>query len=304
MAAVAVHNLYKSYGGVTAVKDLSFSVNAGEILGLIGPNGAGKSSTLKMILDFMKPDSGEIDVFGHPMDEATKNRIGYLPEEKGLYKNLPALDQIIYLASLKGMAKATANRRAHELLERTGMLESKKKKIKEMSKGMGQMIQLIVTIVHDPELIFLDEPFSGLDPVNTELLRNIVGELRDEGKAVILSTHQMNQVEELCDRVLMINHGSAVLYDDLQKIKARFRKKTLLVAVDGDLPDVRGIVDTKPHREAVELVLAPDTTPQMVLDRLRERGTAINRFEITTPNLHDIFVQLAGETDEQDLSDL
>jgi ABC-2 type transport system ATP-binding protein len=304
MTAVAVYHLYKSYGSVVAVKDLGFSVEPGEILGLIGPNGAGKSSTIKMILDFMKPDSGEIDIFGHPMDEATKNRIGYLPEEKGLYKNLPALDQIIYLASLKGMDKALANKRAHELLQRTGMLESKKKKIKEMSKGMGQMIQLIVTIVHDPELILLDEPFSGLDPVNAELLRNIVSELRNQGKAIILSTHQMNQVEELCDRVLMIDHGRAVLYGGLQETKAKFRKKTLMVAVEGELPDVPGVVERKPTKDAIELVLAPDATPQMILDRLRERGTTINRFEITTPTLHDIFIELARETYEQDLSDL
>ena len=304
MTAVAVHHLYKSYGSVAAVKDLSFSVEPGEILGLIGPNGAGKSSTIKMILDFMKPDSGEVEIFGHQMNEASKNQIGYLPEEKGLYKELAAIDQIIYLASLKGMDKATANKRAHELLQRTGMLDSKKKKIKEMSKGMGQMIQLIVTIVHDPPLILLDEPFSGLDPVNTELVKNVVGELRDEGKAIILSTHQMNQVEELCDRVLMINHGSAVLYGDLQETKARFRKKTLLVAVDGGLGDVPGVIDTRPNRDAIELVLAPDTTPQMVLDRLRERGTIINRFEITTPTLNDIFLKLAGENHEQDLSDL
>ena len=298
MTAVAVHHLYKSYGSVAAVKDLSFSVDPGEILGLIGPNGAGKSSTIKMILDFMKPDSGEVEIFGHQMNEASKNQIGYLPEEKGLYKELAAIDQIIYLASLKGMDKATANKRAHELLQRTGMLDSKKKKIKEMSKGMGQMIQLIVTIVHDPELILLDEPFSGLDPVNTELLKSIVVEQRDRGKAVILSTHQMNQVEELCDRVLMIDHGSAVLYDSMQEIRTKFRKKTLMVSVEGDLPDVPGVVETRPTRDAVELVLEPDTTPQQVLDRLRARGASINRFEITTPTLHDIFIKLAGENDE------
>jgi ABC-2 type transport system ATP-binding protein len=268
------------------------------MLGLIGPNGAGKSSTIKMILDFMKPDSGEVEIFGAPMTEATKNRIGYLPEEKGLYKRLRALDQILYLASLKGMDRATASERAHELLHRTGMFDSRKKKIKEMSKGMGQMIQLIVTIVHDPEVVILDEPFSGLDPVNTELLKNIVSDLRDEGKTVILSTHQMNQVEELCDRVLMIDHGSAVLYDSMQEIRTQFRKKTLMVDVNGALPAVPGVVDTVRHRDATELVLAPDTTPQQVLDHLRERGAAINRFEITTPTLHDIFLKLAGDFEE------
>jgi len=304
MTAVGVHNLYKSYGDQVAVRDLSFSVEPGEMLGLIGPNGAGKSSTIKMILDFMKPDAGEVEILGGPMAEATKNRIGYLPEEKGLYKKLPAIDQILYLASLKGMDRAAANERAHALLRRTGMLDSKRKKIKEMSKGMGQMIQLIVTIVHDPELVLLDEPFSGLDPVNTELLKSIVAELRDQGKAVILSTHQMNQVEEMCDRVLMINHGRAVLYDEMREIRTKFRKKTLMVDVDGDLPDVPGVVEARPGRDATELVLAPDVTPQIVLDQLRERGASINRFEITTPTLHDIFIKLAGENGEQDSPDL
>jgi ABC-2 type transport system ATP-binding protein len=298
MTAVAVHNLVKSYGDVVAVRDLSFTVEPGEMLGLIGPNGAGKSSTIKMILDFMKPDSGQIEILDGRMTEATKNQIGYLPEEKGLYKKLRALDQILYLASLKGMPRAAAEKRAHELLERTGMLDSRDKKIKELSKGMGQMIQLIVTLVHDPDLILLDEPFSGLDPVNTELLKNMVADQRDQGKAVVLSTHQMNQVEELCDRVLMINHGSAVLYDTMPAIRLKFRKKTLMVDVDGRLPEVPGVVEARPARDAVELVLEPGTTPQQVLDRLRERGAAINRFEITTPTLHDIFIRLAGEKDE------
>ncbi len=195
MPAVEVKNLFKSYNGQIAVKNLSFSVDPGEILGLIGPNGAGKSSTIKIMLDFMKPDLGEVELFGRQMSEAAKNRIGYLPEARGLYKELKSLDCILYLASLKGMDKATAKERALQMLERTGMLESEKKKIKHMSKGMGQMIQFIVTIIHNPELLIMDEPFSGLDPVNTELMKNMVGMYRDEGKAIILSTHQMNQVE-------------------------------------------------------------------------------------------------------------
>jgi ABC-2 type transport system ATP-binding protein len=268
MTAVAVNHLFKSYADKTAVNDLTFSVDPGEILGLIGPNGAGKSSTLKIILDFMKPDSGEVKIFGHQMNEATKNQIGYLPEEKGLYKNLAAIDLILYLASLKGMDNALAEKKANVLLQQTGMLESKKMKIKHMSKGMGQIIQFIVTIIHDPKLIILDEPFSGLDPVNTDIMKSTIGNLRDEGKAIILSTHEMNQVEELCDRVLMINHGSEVLYGNLKDIKAS------------------------------ELVLAPDTTPQIILDQLRDHGLAINRFEITTPSLNDIFLHIAGVTHE------
>ena len=215
MKAVEVNHLCKSYADVTAVHDLTFCVDPGEILGLIGPNGAGKSSTIKIILDFMKPDSGEVKIFGQQMDEALKDRIGYLPEERGVYKRLTAIDLILYLASLKGMDRATAEKKANVLLEQTRMLEHKKKKNKEMSKGMGQLIQFIVAVVHDPELIILDEPFAGLDPVRTQTVQNIVCNLRDEGKAVILSTHQMKKVEELCDRVLMMDKGHTILYGDL-----------------------------------------------------------------------------------------
>ena len=298
MTAVSVQNLYKSYASKAAVKDLSFSVEPGEILGLIGPNGAGKSTTIKIILDFMKPDSGDVTIFGHQMTESDKDFIGYLPEERGLYKKLTAIDLIRYLASLKGMEPAKAEKKASELLEQTGMLESKKTKIKELSKGMGQIIQFIVTIIHDPKLIILDEPFSGLDPVNTELIKNIIGNLRDEGKAIILSTHQMNKVEELCDRVLMINHGESVLYGDLTETRSRYRKNSVQVAVDGEIGDLPGVVDKKPNKDSVELVLAPDTTPQMVLDLLRERGVAVNRFEITTPTLNEIFLDIAGAPHE------
>jgi ABC-2 type transport system ATP-binding protein len=298
MTTVSVQHLYKSYNGEAAVKDVTFSVSPGEILGLIGPNGAGKSSAVKIVLDFMKPDSGEVEVFGQPMSEATKNQIGYLPEEKGLYKDLTAIDCILYLASLKGMDKATAKKRAAELLQQTGMLESEKKKIKHMSKGMGQMIQFIVTIIHAPELLIMDEPFSGLDPVNTELMKNMVARLRDEGKAIILSTHQMNQVEELCDRVLMINHGEEVLYGDLKQIKSRFKKHSVQVSVDGEFGDLAGVTEKRFNKEGVELILAEDTSPQTVLDQLRAQGLFINRFELTTPSLHTIFLHMAGENHE------
>jgi len=294
MTAVSVQNLYKSYNGQTAVKDVSFSVDPGEILGLIGPNGAGKSSTVKIILDFMKPDSGNVEIFGQPLNETIKNQIGYLPEEKGLYKNLTAIDCILYLASLKGLDKAEARKRADKLLELTGMLDDKKKKIKHLSKGMGQMIQFIVTIIHEPDLLIMDEPFSGLDPVNTELMKNMVGKLRDEGKAIILSTHQMNQVEELCDRVLMINHGEEVLYGDLRKIKSRFKKHSVQVNVDGEFGDLIGVTEQRINKDGIELVLAENVSPQAILDQLRDQGLVINRFEITIPSLHTIFLHIAG----------
>ncbi len=268
---VEVTHLHKSYSGKTAVKDLSFSAGLGEILGLIGPNGAGKSSTIKMILDFLKPDSGEVKVFGHPMKESFKNLIGYLPEERGLYKKLTAIDLIVYLATLKGMDKHEAERKASALLEQTGMLGNKKMKNKDMSKGMGQIIQFIVTVVHDPKLIILDEPFSGLDPVNTEIIKNMIGKLRDEGKTIILSTHQMDKVEELCDRVLMINRGQAVLYGDLEEIRTGFSKNAVLVAVEGEIGDLPGVLQKNIHSGSVELVLTPETTPQIILDHLANK---------------------------------
>jgi ABC-2 type transport system ATP-binding protein len=298
MSAVLVKHLYKSYSGKPAVKDLSFSVDPGEILGLIGPNGAGKSSTIKMILDFLKPDSGEIKVFGHPMKESFKNQIGYLPEERGLYKKLSAIDLIVYLATLKGMDKQEAERKASALLEQTGMLENKKMKNKDMSKGMGQIIQFIVTIIHDPKLIILDEPFSGLDPVNTETIKNMIGQLRDEGKTIILSTHQMNKVEELCDRVLMINRGQAVLYGDLEEIRTGLSKNSVQVVVEGEIGDLPGVLHKITHTGSVELVLTPETTPQIILDQLLTSGVTIKRFEVATPSLNDIFLDLAGGNHE------
>ena len=294
MKTVDVNQLCKSYAAVNAVNDLTFDVNPGEILGLIGPNGAGKSSTIKIILDFIKPDSGEVKIFGQQMNESLKDRIGYLPEERGLYKRLTAIELILYLASLKGMDKRAAEEKADALLKQTGMLEHKNKKNKEMSRGMGQLIQFIVTVIHNPDLIILDEPFSGLDPVRTETVKNIIGGLRDQEKAVILSTHQMNKVEELCDRVLMIDRGQSILYGDLTETKAKFKRNSVRVAVEGEIGDLPGVIERKPLNGAVELVLAPDTSPQSILDRLRDQGAAINRFEVTTPSLNEIFLTLVG----------
>ncbi len=293
MAVVEVTNLYKSYGDELAVDDLTFSVEEGEILGLIGPNGAGKSSSIKMILDFMKPDNGSVRIFNQPMNEGFKDRIGYLPEERGLYKRLTAMELILYLASLKGMDRSKAKERASELLEQTGMLENSNKKNKEMSKGMGQLIQFIVTVVHEPDLIILDEPFSGLDPVRTASIQAIISGLRDQGKAVILSTHQMNKVEELCDNVLMINKGHTVLYGDIPESRAKFKKHSVRIYSDSQWGEIRGVVETKTHNGFVELMLEPEVSSQQILDQLREQGVEINRFEVTTPSLNEIFLELA-----------
>jgi ABC-2 type transport system ATP-binding protein len=298
MPSVEVSHIVKSFADKAAVDDLSFSVAQGEIFGLIGPNGAGKTTTIRMMMDIIKPDSGEISVFGEKLSEASKNRLGYLPEDRGLYKKLTVIESIIYLASLKGMNSHAAEQKADVLLNQTGMLPNKLKKIDELSKGMGQIIQFIITIIHDPELVILDEAFSGLDPVNTEMLKGLIVELRNKGKAIILSTHQMNQVEELCDRILMVNNGKSVLYGNLREIKAKYRTNSVIVDVDGELGDVPGIAGKRAHKDYIELILDENTTPQQVLERLVERGVAINRFEVAIPSLNEIFLELAGKNHE------
>jgi len=295
MLAVEVSHIAKSFADKVAVDNLSFSVAQGEMFGLIGPNGAGKTTTIRMMMDILKPDSGEVTILGEKLNEATKNRLGYLPEERGLYKKLKVLDSIVYLASLKGVDRHSAAEKANELLNQTGMSASRNKKIEELSRGMGQIIQFIVTIIHDPQLLVLDEPFAGLDPVNTELLKGMLTDLRNQGKAVILSTHQMNQVEELCDRVLMINNGQGILYGDLSEIKARYRGNSVLLDFEGELEEVPGVTEKRTRKGYVELMLDDKTTPQQVLAHLVSQGTVINRFEVATPSLNEIFLKEAGK---------
>ncbi len=296
MNTVEVENVVKTFGDKVAVDKLSFSVASGEIFGLIGPNGAGKTTTIKMVMDIIKPDSGEVTVLGEKMNEAAKNKIGYMPEERGLYKKQRVLDIIIYLATLKGMSPRAAEEKANQMLEQTGMLPHARKKIEELSRGMGQIIQFIVTTIHDPQLLILDEPFSGLDPVNTEASMKMVLDLRNQGKAVILSTHQMNQVEQLCDRILMVNKGRAVLYGGLAEIKSKYRNNSVLLEHEGELGEVPGIAEKRVFKNHVELFLSDDTTPQQLLERLLERGIIVHRFELATPPLNEIFIRVAGES--------
>jgi ABC-2 type transport system ATP-binding protein len=298
MQAVEVSHIIKSFADKVVVNDLSFSVSQGEIFGLIGPNGAGKTTTIRMMMDIIKPDSGDVTILGEKLSEATKNRLGYLPEERGLYKKLRVLDSITYLASLKGMDRRSAEEKANELLNQTGMLPHKMKKIEELSRGMGQVIQFIVSIIHDPELVVLDEPFGGLDPVNVELLKGMLFKLRNQGKALILSTHQMNEIEELCDRILMINHGRSVLYGNLAEIKSKYRSNSVLLEFEGELGDVPGVTEKRTHKGYVELVLDGSLTPQQVLERLVGRGIAINRFEVATPPLNEIFLTVVSKAHE------
>jgi ABC-2 type transport system ATP-binding protein len=298
MPAVQVSHVVKSYADKVAVDDLSFSVESGEIFGLIGPNGAGKTTTIRMMMDIIKPDTGEITILGEKLSEATKGRLGYLPEERGLYRKERVIEAIVYLASLKGMDGRAAEKRADELLEQTGMSPNRMKRIDELSKGMGQIIQFIITILHDPELILLDEAFSGLDPVNTQLLKGMITDLREQGKTIVLSTHQMNQVEEMCDRIFMINHGREVLYGDLAEIKSKYRGNTIILESDDALGPVVGVVEQRVRKDSVELVLDGTSTPGRVLKELMARGLSINRFEVATPSLNEIFLKVVGETHE------
>jgi ABC-2 type transport system ATP-binding protein len=222
MPMVEVSHVVKAFRDRKAVDDLSFTLDRGEILGLIGPNGAGKTTTIRMIMDIVRPDSGEVAILGERWHAGLKKRLGYLPEERGLYRKLAVIDCIVYLASLLGIDRHEAERKADELLERTGMLAHRGRRIESLSKGMGQLIQFIVAVIHDPILVILDEPFSGLDPVNAELLKGMVADLKKRDKAIVLSTHNMNDVEELCDRVLMMDNGREILAGDLAHVRARY----------------------------------------------------------------------------------
>jgi len=294
MSRLEAQQLAKRYKSRQVVKNVSLTVESGEVVGLLGPNGAGKTTTIRMMMDIIKPDSGEVTILGEKLSEATKNRLGYLPEERGLYKKLSVLESIVYLASLKGMDRHSAAEKANELLSQTGMSDSQKKKIEELSKGMGQIIQFIVTIIHNPQLVILDEPFAGLDPVNTELLKGMFADLRNQGKAVILSTHQMNQIEELSDRILMINNGKNVLYGDLTEIRSRYRGNSVLLDFEGELGEIPGVTGKRQHKGYIELILDGKTTPQQVLAHLASRGLVINRFEVATPSLNEIFLKEVG----------
>jgi len=295
MNVVEVSRVSKSFKGVKVVDSVSFSIGQGEIFGMVGPNGAGKTTTIRMLMDIIKPDSGEIKILGEPINEAIKNRIGYLPEERGLYRKLTVSESLSYLAALKNMRRRLAKERAEELLKRVNMLPHKDKKTDELSHGMGQLIQFVATILHDPELVVFDEPFAALDPVNTQLLKELILELRSQGKSVILSTHMMNQVEELCDRILMIDKGQAVLYGSLAEIKSRYRNNSVFLECDRLPEGLPGVVGSKNHLKYVELFLDGRTSPQEVLSVLISKGVTVGRFEVSTPSLNEIFIQVVKE---------
>jgi len=300
MVILNVSNISKRFGDVQAVDDLSFEVKKGEIFGLLGPNGAGKTTTIRMILDIFTPDSGEIAVLGGKMNEEKKNRIGYLPEERGLYQDIPLERCLNFLATLKGMDETTASARLAEYMKRFELYESRNKKVKELSKGMQQKAQLITTLVHDPDLVIIDEPFTSLDPVNTEMVKDLLESKRDEGKAIIMSTHQMNQVEELCDRILLINHGQRLLYGTLREIQSNFSSRDILVTPLTTLPNsIKGVREIHKLNGRFRLVLNEGAQPNQIIKDLINQGVELNEFEIAVPALNEIFIKVVQEQGDE-----
>ncbi|QRN83126.1 ATP-binding cassette domain-containing protein [Chloroflexota bacterium] len=296
MAIISVNTISKKFGDTQAVKDLSFDVQPGEIFGLLGPNGAGKTTTIRMILDIFKPDSGSISVLGGPMSEEKKNKVGYLPEERGLYQDIPLERCLVFLATLKGMEESIATPKIEDYLKHFELYDSRQKKVKELSKGMQQKAQLISTLVHDPELVIIDEPFTALDPVNTEMVKDMLETKRDEGKAIIMSTHQMNQVEELCDRILLIDAGESLLYGTLPEIQSNFSSHDILVTPLTPLPQsIEGVKEIQKLNGRYRLVLDENAHPNQVLKGLINQGVEMNEFEIAVPPLNEIFIKVVKE---------
>ncbi len=293
--AVRAVGLRKRFGNLVAVNDVSLSVSPGEVVGLVGPNGSGKTTTIRMLLDILRPDEGQVSIFGADLTAQATEQIGYLPEERGLYRGLRVIPTLVYLARLKGMSQQDALDRAGEVLSRLSLEPHQNKKIRELSRGLGQLVQLAATVMHRPRFLVLDEPFSGLDPVNVRLIKDFIDELSGESVAIMLSTHQMTDVEELCDRVIMINKGSVVLDGGLAEIRRRFASGELFVASHPAPEGLEGVIESRAHGVGYALRLAAGQTPEGVLRQLLDQGASIDRFEPATPSLEQIFVRVVEE---------
>jgi ABC-2 type transport system ATP-binding protein len=298
MNIVELKNVTKRFNEFVAVDDLSFVVRKGTIFGFLGPNGAGKTTSIRMIVNITAPDEGEIKVLGEHVSPEIQQRLGYLPEERGLYKKMKVGEQLIFFANLKGIESREAEKRVVYWLERLGLMEWKSKTPVEMSKGMQQKVQLISTIIHDPEFLIFDEPFSGLDPVSTEELKKIILEMKDQGKTIIFSTHQMEQVEQMCDDICLINRSKKVLSGSLKEVKKSFGKNTVIFDYEGGGEFISEDLVKRQNRYAnySELFLNEGADAQELLGRAVAAGVRINRFELVEPSLNDIFIECVKTT--------
>jgi len=304
MQSIHVEHISKRFGDTQAVKDISFDVVPGEIFGLLGPNGSGKTTSIRIILDIYQPDAGSVSILGGPMTEAKKNQIGYLPEERGLYQDILVDKCLEYLAILKGMSQQQIKQKLPAFLEEFDLSAHKKKKVKELSKGMQQKAQLIATLIHDPQVIIIDEPFSALDPVNTQLVKDILKKQRDAGKTIIMCTHQMNQVEQLCDKIVLVDKGEVLLYGGLQQIYESFATDDVRINTSAELPAaIPGVQKIERLNTMIKLEPQPGVKPQDILNTLVAQGIQLNAFEIAVPSLDEIFIKVVKKGDSGDEQD-
>ena len=295
MPVVELAGVTKAYENKVAVSNLSLSIEAGQMFGLLGPNGAGKTSSIRMIMGITIPDSGSVSLFDKPFERQSLNKVGYLPEERGLYKKMKVIDQLVFFGQLHGLTREEANKRAGAWTTRMEIAGSLHKKTEELSKGMQQKIQFISTLLHDPGLIVMDEPFSGLDPVNAVLVEKTLLELKAQGKAIVFSTHRMDQVEKLCDSICLINDGQAVLAGNLREIKSRYERNHVIVEFEGSAAFLASaeIEEAKNFSGHAEIKLHPHGDAQKLLREAAAAAT-IYRFELVEPSLEEIFIQTVG----------
>jgi ABC-2 type transport system ATP-binding protein len=293
---VSLDRISKSYEQKIAVSDLTLQIEEGSMFGLLGPNGSGKTSSIRMMIGITMPDSGTVNLFGKPFTRDSLRRVGYLPEERGLYKKMKVMDQLVFMGELRGLDPAVAGKRARDWCERMQITEAVDKKTEELSKGMQQKIQFIATLLHDPDLVIMDEPFSGLDPVNATLLQDTLVDLKKAGKAILFSTHRMDQVEKLCDAICLINKGHAVLQGGMREVKSRYERNHIVMNFEGDSSFLQhpAIKSCKDYAGQAEIELKPGANAQ---DLLREAVSkaAITKFELMEPSLEEIFIRTVGE---------
>ena len=291
---LSVNSVSKRFGEFTAVEDLSFDVSGGRIFGFLGPNGAGKTTTIRMIVGITIPDEGNIELFGRSFSHELQDRIGYLPEERGLYKKMKVQDQLRYFAALKGVGQKEADKRIDFWLDRMNLSDWKTKKTTDLSKGMSQKLQFIATMIHEPDLLILDEPFSGLDPVNVEFMKEVIAEIKSQEKTIIFSTHLMETAEKLCDDILLINKARKVLSGSLREIKESYGKNIVSLRCENDnglLDKADAVSKIVEHADEKEIFLKSGTDPQAFLKYLVENGAGVTKFEMIEPSLNDIFIE-------------